>query len=471
MKILVAIANYGTKNDEYLQIVLSEYKKMPFCIDIVVLSNIKKCFGPDIEVITGMPSRNPFSLPFGHKKLFAERIEDYDLFIYSEDDTLITETNINAFLKVTKILPDDQIAGFIRYEEYQNSERYYTTIHSHYHWIPTSVKTIGKYTFAHFSNDHSACFILTRDQLIKAVLSGGFLSEPRQGAYDMLCTAATDPYTRCGFQKLICISHLDQFSLHHLPNVYRGKMGIERSDLEVQIKAMKQIEKGVKSSKTLFRTKTNLNLPILNKKYYEPARFDIIDLIPECCEKVLSIGCGWGATEYELVKKGKSVTGIPIDSIIGASAKLKGIQILEPDFGKAMNQLKGKKFGCLLFINILQFLEDPDKIMNQFNRFIDKNGLFIVTLPNFSHIYIFRKIISRNPIFKDIIRFRSHYNGGFRYPSKKIIKKWFHSCKVNDVRAFFQPDHESDSSFLPLGGFFDFLFSSNLVTYGQKSKE
>ena len=64
---------------------------MSFQVDIVVLSNLKKQLGPDIEVLVGLPNRDPWSLPFSHKKVFAERLQKYDIFVYSEDDILITE--------------------------------------------------------------------------------------------------------------------------------------------------------------------------------------------------------------------------------------------------------------------------------------------------------------------------------------------------------------------------------------------
>ena len=115
MKILVVIASYGLKNQAYLRRLIDEYTSMSYGIDIVILSNIPKELGSDIEVRVGLPAKNPWSLPFGHKKLFAERIDEYDLFIYSEDDTLIKQENIDAFLKVTKVLPENEIAGFLRY--------------------------------------------------------------------------------------------------------------------------------------------------------------------------------------------------------------------------------------------------------------------------------------------------------------------------------------------------------------------
>src|SRR3990172_5461101 len=242
MKTLVAIANFGTKNEKYLKRLLEEYRSMTrFEVDLVVLSNIPKDLGLDIEVIVGLPIKDPWSLPFGHKALFSERITQYDLFIYSEDDILITEQNIDAFVKVTQILPDQYIAGFIRHEVSENGKWYYPDLHGAFHWDPNSVLKIGEYIFAYCTNEHAACFVLSRSQLEKAINSGGFLLPPRIGRYDMLVTAATDPYTQCGMRKLVCISHLNEFSLHHLSNLYIGSMSLDAEWADREIEKLKLI--------------------------------------------------------------------------------------------------------------------------------------------------------------------------------------------------------------------------------------
>src|SRR5262245_29115069 len=117
LRILVALASHGTSNDPYLLRLVQEYRAMSFDVDLVVLSNLKKEVAPDIEVVVGLPSRNPWSLPFAHKKLFADRIEKYDIFVYSEDDILITEHNLRAFLKVSAALREGELAGFLRIEK------------------------------------------------------------------------------------------------------------------------------------------------------------------------------------------------------------------------------------------------------------------------------------------------------------------------------------------------------------------
>src|SRR6266550_1843219 len=111
-KTLVVIACYGSGNDRFLERVIKEYRSMPFDIDIVVCSNIPKDLGPDIEVIVGLPTSNPRSLPFAPRRVLADRIDRYDLFLYSEDDILITEQNLRAFCHATSLLGENEVAGF-----------------------------------------------------------------------------------------------------------------------------------------------------------------------------------------------------------------------------------------------------------------------------------------------------------------------------------------------------------------------
>ena len=208
MRFLVAIANHGTGNRRYLNQLLFEYREMPIDLSIVVLSNIQKDLGDDVEVQVGVPTPNPRSLPFAHRALFRERIEDYDLFIYSEDDTLVRWQTLKAFLESLEILQDNEIAGFLRTEQAPDGHVYFSTCHSFFRWIPSSVRQRGKYLWAKYSNEHSACFIATKQHIRKAIQSGGFLVEPHEGRYAMLESAATDIYTRCGFERLICIDRI-----------------------------------------------------------------------------------------------------------------------------------------------------------------------------------------------------------------------------------------------------------------------
>jgi hypothetical protein len=108
-------------------------------------------------------------------------------------------------------------------------------VHGPFHWRPESVRRRGAHLVAEFTNEHSACYLLTKAQLKRAIASGGFLREPYDGQYDMLCSAATDPYTSCGFRKVLGISAIEDFLVHHLPNHYAGKLGLSLEMFKEQI--------------------------------------------------------------------------------------------------------------------------------------------------------------------------------------------------------------------------------------------
>ena len=56
MKILVAIASHGHRNDAYLQQLLNEYASMPHEVKVVVVSNEPRDLGPDVEGLVGAPT-------------------------------------------------------------------------------------------------------------------------------------------------------------------------------------------------------------------------------------------------------------------------------------------------------------------------------------------------------------------------------------------------------------------------------
>jgi hypothetical protein len=321
MKILAAIANHGTKNQPFLQRLLDAYRRMSHPVDVVVLSDAPKDLGPNVEVRVGAPTTNPWSLPFAHRRLFAERADAYDLFIYSEDDTLIKERHVDSFLELNELLPEDEIPGFLRFEEHETGERSYCSIHSGYRWLPASVATHNGELFASFSNEHSACYVLTREQLKRAIASGGFLLEPHEGEYDMLVSAATDPYTRCGFRRRICISRIDDVLLHHLPNVYLGRMGISEPEFRAQIDALTRIGRGDLVSAGLLDGGWASRGPLLDVPQYPGASGILAHLAGQDVATVLTIGCTSGRLERDTFGRGVSITGIPFAEVTAAVAR------------------------------------------------------------------------------------------------------------------------------------------------------
>jgi SAM-dependent methyltransferase len=382
LRVLVALASYGTSNNGHLDRLIREYRSMTFDVDIVILSNIDKKPAQNVECRVGIPGRDPWSLPFAHKPLFAERADRYDLFIYSEDDILITERQLCAFLEATQFLNDDEIAGFVRMEEAVSGAVSYPDMHDEFHWDAGSLRSRSNYVFANFTNEHAGCYVLTQKQLKKAIGSGGFLVQPYQWKHDLLCTAATDPYTRCGFTKLIPISRLDDFTVHHLSNKYAGRFGVSAAEMRWQVDKMLKLAESPDAPVPLLEPETKLWRRMFSKEYYERINQDVLNAIPPRARTVLSIGCGSGVLECALAAKGLQLTAVPLDPVICGGAAAQDIELVYGNFRAASEKIKGRTFDCVLFLNMLHLIPDPVETLSLFRDCMHETSVMIIQSPN-----------------------------------------------------------------------------------------
>jgi len=386
LRLLVAIASYGSKNLDFLKRIIRRYQNLPMDVDVVVFSEVSKDLGQTVKVFIGLPSSNPRSLPFTHKSYFAENIERYDLFVYSEDDIEVTEKNIQAFLRITPQLKSDEIAGYLRYEMDQSKTMTLPDIHGAFHWKAESVRRRGAEIIAEFTNEHAGFYILTQAQLRQAIASGGFLVDPCEGRYGMLETAATDPYTSCGFRKVICISNLKDFFVHHMSNRYTGQVGVLLPVLEEQIKTLTDICDDKHPASSLFNLESKILHGRWSKSYYEKPAEELLKMVPANAKTVLSIGCGWGATEMVLKQRGAEVTALPLDSVIGVATARLGIEVIYGSWEECQRKLDGRKFDCVLMADLLHLLPSPGEILQQCTQFVEKNGTLVVGGPNLGRI-------------------------------------------------------------------------------------
>ena len=467
-KILVVIASYGNANDRFLTRVLEEYRSMSYSCDIVVLSNIEKKLGSDVQVNVGLPNKNPWSLPFAHKQLFAERVNDYDLFIYSEDDMLITEKNVEAFLQATAILPADKIAGFLRFEKTPAGGKSYPDVHLGYHWDVQSVGTHGEYIYAFFTNEHAASYLLTRSQLQRALASRGFLVEPHEGKYDLLCAAATDPYTQCGFEKVICVSHMNDFEIHHLPNKYVGRLGLAEDQFCAQIQEVIRIARHGGQHTPMLTTKAQSALSHFAKNYYEPVRADLIGLIASNERTVLSIGCGWGATEEQLMRAGKQVTAIALDSVISACARKRGVKALAGDFSTVLSELSGQTFDCVLLSNILHLIAEPTHFLQALGPHMSSTTRVISSVPNLSRAPVRWRSYFGNTAQRTLGDFR---RSGVHVTSRQTMRQWLHRAGLRVDQLVDIVPNRMAKLCQASGGILSPLFSSEIVAIATVANE
>ncbi|HXT42302.1 MAG TPA: class I SAM-dependent methyltransferase [Candidatus Angelobacter sp.] len=388
LRLLVAIASYGQKNIPFLKKIIQNYKSMAMDVDIVVLSEAPKDVGAGVEIVVGLPDKNPWSLPFAHKAEMARNAEKYDLFVYTEDDIEVAEANIQAFLRLTASLQSEEIAGYLRYEIGPGATKLLTDVHGAFHWKPESVKRRGPHIVAEFTNEHAGFYILTQSQLKRAIASGGFLKAPYEGRYGLPETAATDPYTRCGFRKVVCISMLDDFLIRHMSNLYVERHGVSLDAFRQQVQTLTDICDGRHVAETLCGVESKLLHGSWSKSYYEQPDEELIEMIPSETETILSIGCGCGATEAAVQKRGAKVTVLPLDSVVGASAERLGMEVIYGTLENCLRDLRGRQFHCVLITNLLHLMRDPGSALRDFARFVLKGGTLVAGGPNFSRVSI-----------------------------------------------------------------------------------
>lgn len=431
LKILVVIANYGEKNDGYLRRLIQEYRSLPHSVHIVVLTNVNKEVEGATEVLIHRPLGDPWTFPFAHKAILSEHIDQFDLFIYSEDDTLVGLDNIEAFLAATEVLAADEIAGFLRVEKTPDGQDNISTINGHFHWDPNSVVKRGEYTFAYFSNEHAACYILTREQLRRAVQSGGFGVGPHEDKYDLLVTAATDPYTQCGFRKLICISNIERFLIAHLPNKYIGMYGLEMGHSDILLGALAEIAHGRRAPTVLCQHESNVQYQRWSKPLYEAPREDILEAIGPQARTVLSYGCGIGRLESELASRGFRVTAVPLDSVVGACLEGQSIEVVYGVEGLVWESIKSRRFECILVIGLLHLMPYPAEILRRMKSALSDRGVIIASVPNIMQARTLWRTFKGAPPLRALDDFESN---GLHAASFWSMRGWFREAGLKVKR-------------------------------------
>lgn len=228
MKIKICIANYGVSQIGYMNRMIEEFK------------NFKK-YETDITVYTNVPVDHKHilygdeignCLPFQCRHHMAERINEFDLFLYNENDHLITEDNIDAFLEHSSRLDINQVSGFIRYEEKDGKKVLLDPNpgREFINGVPTLIKNRYANDFSLYNN-HQGCWLLDRERMKKVVDSGEFLINfPKQYSYNSetgmvycpLEQGASDPYVICGLEKVFPrnIKLLERLLILHMPKKY-----------------------------------------------------------------------------------------------------------------------------------------------------------------------------------------------------------------------------------------------------------
>ena len=204
-------------------------------------------------------------------------------------------------------------------------------------------------------------------------------------------------------------------------------------------------------------------------QYYSHVRRDILAHVPKGVHRVLSIGCGSGCTEAELVARGDEVTGVELNPDAAKIAAQAGIKVICGDASENSAALAaGPQFDCIIYADVLEHIQDPESVLQEHIRFLAPGGIVIVSVPNFRHYSVFSQLFLGGHIrYTDAGIFdRTHV----RITTRRMIEEWFAGVglAVNEVEYIIYRRRDQLFSRIVFGLFREFLASQVIIVGHRK---
>lgn len=443
MRVLVGIINHGTKNDVHLAKVLDVLRPMPWDVDIVVFSDREKDLGEDVELRVGVPKLGPLYLPLMNRRLFADRRGEYDVYIAAEDDTLITERHVQAFVEASRVCDERTVPGFLRYEHWPPDNRMYVdSLHRYFCWDPFSTFRRGEWMFAEVTNVQAAVYMLTRTHLEQALASGQFdaVYQPSR-LHGLLEAASSQVFESCGLRKVVPINRIDDFLMHHMPNrFHEWRMGLPRSRFDAQLEALAEIIQGRRKPQRLLDVHTRLNRWWWDKCYDEPSRDDLLHAAGDSPADILWLGASGSDAEEALIARGHRLTGIPLDSVVAKVAESQGSEVTPADFDEALAALEGRTFDVIFAVNMLERLTDPVDMLNRLRPLLGARGRLIFVVPNFDRWWSWPHDERRLTDATDLPLPWTYEQTGLHFTTTALVNEWLTAAALNSTLHYPRPD-------------------------------
>jgi len=106
--------------------------------------------------------------------------------------------------------------------------------------------------------------------------------------------------------------------------------------------------------------------------------------------EILDIGCGEGLLAAELKNNGNRITGVDELPRAARESVLERYYSVDLDggIGPVLRALNGKRFDCILLLDVLEHLRRPEKILQECHQAIRPDGDVIISVPNVANITV-----------------------------------------------------------------------------------
>lgn len=229
---MICICNYGIVQLEYFKKQLNEFSNIKnYNIELFVQSTVdnselyKNC---PLTIHETLYSDIKFDLSRKHREIIVDNKDKFDYFIYTENDILLTQDNVDYLIEYSKKFSDTYyVPVLLRYEKLDDITYLIDSDPCHSWCFPGHEgKTINKYVDHNGemvyvpTNPHQACFFLSKkniELLLEKNLFSGSVDRIHP-AWGVLETMASNVYMMNVLEKFIPIDSFEKCLIRHISN-------------------------------------------------------------------------------------------------------------------------------------------------------------------------------------------------------------------------------------------------------------
>ncbi len=178
-------------------------------------------------------------------------------------------------------------------------------------------------------------------------------------------------------------------------------------------------------------------------------------------KKILDIGCGTGALIKELQAEDKEIYGVDMSETALNFCKKQGVKNLFQ--AQATNlPFEDKSFSAILLLDVLEHIENEDKVMTEIKRVLKPGGVVIIFAPCFKFLWSNQDEISQHyrrytmSQLKELTKgkfniLKNSYFNFFLFPLILVVRLIINLFKIKLI-----PEGKMNNNFL--NKFFYFIF-------------
>ena len=167
-------------------------------------------------------------------------------------------------------------------------------------------------------------------------------------------------------------------------------------------------------------------------------------------DKIIEIGCGAGNI-MQKIKKGREIWGVDLSNFMLEMSKKKKyyspVKFIKGDVENLPEEVINYKFDKIYCSEVLEHVENPDKVLKEIKKISKNNGIIVISVPN-------EKLINQ---IKGVLQKMRIFNFLFPSISKKMDDEWhLHSFDLKKIKNLIFNDYVIEKvkgipySFIPI---------------------